>query len=294
MRRVVVTGLGMVTPLGCGVEPTWTRILAGRSGAKKIETFEVDDLASQDRLHHPAWRRLRRHLQSRPVDGAERPAQGRRLHHLRDVRGQESARRRRFSTSVLCRPLSLGSVAFSLRIMARMKLVPQLLGSDIDVQLQHQAAQLQQIQPFHELIQGSVLFGHHQNALALVHQGGDGVQCGLGLAGAGGEQTTRDSPAWIRSRVFLLGRGRRRAPGFHRRVPLVQRHGGHRRVRRDHAAAFGGRHQGLQDRIGAGSSTEASAVSARSAKVETSRWCSTVMLRTFGEHRSLLQHRVRS
>ncbi len=47
MRRVVVTGLGMVTPLGCGVEPTWKRILAGQSGAKKIDTFEVSDLASQ-------------------------------------------------------------------------------------------------------------------------------------------------------------------------------------------------------------------------------------------------------
>ena len=47
MRRVVVTGLGMVTPLACGVEPTWTRILAGRSGAKKIDTFQVSDLTSQ-------------------------------------------------------------------------------------------------------------------------------------------------------------------------------------------------------------------------------------------------------
>src|ERR1700754_827409 len=47
MRRVVVTGLGMVTPVGGGVEPTWTRILAGQSGAKKIDTFEVADLASQ-------------------------------------------------------------------------------------------------------------------------------------------------------------------------------------------------------------------------------------------------------
>ena len=47
MRRVVVTGLGMVTPLGCGVEPTWKRILNGESGARKIDTFEVSDLPSQ-------------------------------------------------------------------------------------------------------------------------------------------------------------------------------------------------------------------------------------------------------
>jgi 3-oxoacyl-[acyl-carrier-protein] synthase II len=46
MRRVVVTGLGMVTPLGCGVEPTWKRILNGESGARKIDTFEVSDLPS--------------------------------------------------------------------------------------------------------------------------------------------------------------------------------------------------------------------------------------------------------
>jgi 3-oxoacyl-[acyl-carrier-protein] synthase II len=44
MRRVVVTGLGMVTPLACGVEPTWQRLLAGRSGIRRIEKFEVSDI----------------------------------------------------------------------------------------------------------------------------------------------------------------------------------------------------------------------------------------------------------
>ena len=47
MRRVVVTGLGMVTPLGCGVDTSWARILEGRSGARRIETFDVSDLPSQ-------------------------------------------------------------------------------------------------------------------------------------------------------------------------------------------------------------------------------------------------------
>ena len=45
MRRVVVTGMGMLTPLGCGVEPTWQRLLKGESGAKQIDTFDVSDVS---------------------------------------------------------------------------------------------------------------------------------------------------------------------------------------------------------------------------------------------------------
>jgi 3-oxoacyl-[acyl-carrier-protein] synthase II len=45
MRRVVVTGLGMVTPLGCGVEPTWAKLIQGKSGAAQVTDFEVSDLA---------------------------------------------------------------------------------------------------------------------------------------------------------------------------------------------------------------------------------------------------------
>ena len=47
LRRVVVTGMGIVSPLGCGVEATWSNILASKSGAQRIEDFQVDDLACQ-------------------------------------------------------------------------------------------------------------------------------------------------------------------------------------------------------------------------------------------------------
>ncbi len=47
MRRVVVTGLGLVTPLASGVQRTWQRLLDGESGFGRIETFDVSDIACQ-------------------------------------------------------------------------------------------------------------------------------------------------------------------------------------------------------------------------------------------------------
>jgi 3-oxoacyl-[acyl-carrier-protein] synthase II len=47
MRRVVVTGLGMLTPLGCGVEASWKRLIEGESGASRIEKFDVSDLPAK-------------------------------------------------------------------------------------------------------------------------------------------------------------------------------------------------------------------------------------------------------
>ena len=47
MRRVVVTGLGMVSPLGGNVETSWANLLASKSGAVKIERFETADLAAR-------------------------------------------------------------------------------------------------------------------------------------------------------------------------------------------------------------------------------------------------------
>ncbi|MEQ1697851.1 MAG: beta-ketoacyl-ACP synthase II [Hyphomicrobiaceae bacterium] len=47
MRRVVITGLGLVTPLGSGVDASWQNLLGGKSGARRVDEIGVEDLACQ-------------------------------------------------------------------------------------------------------------------------------------------------------------------------------------------------------------------------------------------------------
>ncbi|OIN85496.1 MAG: beta-ketoacyl-[acyl-carrier-protein] synthase II [Alphaproteobacteria bacterium CG1_02_46_17] len=47
MRRVVITGMGIVSPLGVGVEKNWAALISGKSGVRKITRFESSDMASQ-------------------------------------------------------------------------------------------------------------------------------------------------------------------------------------------------------------------------------------------------------
>ena len=47
MKRVVITGMGIVAPNGCGVEYVWKNVVGGVSGIRKIETFDASDLPCQ-------------------------------------------------------------------------------------------------------------------------------------------------------------------------------------------------------------------------------------------------------
>ena len=67
MRRVVVTGMGMISPLGVGVDHNWSAITAGKSGVKKIEHFDASDISSQIAGVIP------RSTDANPTDGAFNP-----------------------------------------------------------------------------------------------------------------------------------------------------------------------------------------------------------------------------
>ena len=43
MKRVVITGMGIVSPVGCGIEHAWKNIVAGRSGVRRIEDFDASE-----------------------------------------------------------------------------------------------------------------------------------------------------------------------------------------------------------------------------------------------------------
>ena len=47
MRRVVITGMGIVSPLGAGLDHNWRKLVAAESGIGRIDGFEIDDLACQ-------------------------------------------------------------------------------------------------------------------------------------------------------------------------------------------------------------------------------------------------------
>ena len=104
MRRVVVTGMGLVTPLGVGVEQVWQRLLAGQSGIRAIQDFDVSDLTGENRGPGAARRHRVGPVQRRRLRLAQGPAQDGRFHRLCDGRG--AARR---STDAGWKPDGRGS-----------------------------------------------------------------------------------------------------------------------------------------------------------------------------------------
>ena len=64
MRRVVVTGMGLLSPFGVGVEHAWKQLLSGRSAASRITAFDVEDYACKIAHSIPRGDGIERYLQS--------------------------------------------------------------------------------------------------------------------------------------------------------------------------------------------------------------------------------------
>ncbi|MCC8427966.1 beta-ketoacyl-ACP synthase II [Reyranella aquatilis] len=76
MRRVVVTGMGMVTPLGDGVDTNWRRLMAAESGIRPIQAFDTADLATRIAGEVPQGDKANGHFN---VDGYLAPKEQRKL-----------------------------------------------------------------------------------------------------------------------------------------------------------------------------------------------------------------------
>jgi len=76
MRRVVVTGMGMVTPLGDGVDTNWRRLMAAESGIRSIQAFDTSDLATKIAGEVPLGDKANGHFN---VDGYMPPKDQRKL-----------------------------------------------------------------------------------------------------------------------------------------------------------------------------------------------------------------------
>jgi len=76
MRRVVVTGMGMVTPLGDGVDTNWRRLMAAESGIRAIQAFDTTDLATKIAGEVPAGDKANGHFN---VDSYIQPKEQRKL-----------------------------------------------------------------------------------------------------------------------------------------------------------------------------------------------------------------------